>query len=111
MYSALKRSVLLTTVLLGLTLGWIMGQKTSAYVLFFTIEPILFPCPYNVDENVVACPYRRHEPALDIAVWWHRWPAPEGQPSFPQSRGNWVHDILSFDPPPLLGQSSYDLDP
>ena len=111
MYSVLKRSMLLTTILLGLTFGWIMGQKTSAYVLFFTVEPILFPCPYNVDENVVACPYRRHEPAPDIAVWWHRWPAPEGQPSFPQSRGNWVHDILSFDPPPLLGQSSYDLDP
>ena len=111
MYSVLKRSILLTTILLGLTLGWIMGQKTSAYVLFFTVEPILFPCPYNVDENVVACPYRRHEPAPDIAVWWHRWPAPEGQPSFPQSRGNWVRDILSFDPPPLLDRSSYDLDP
>ena len=111
MYSVLKRSILLTTILLGLTLGWIMGQKTSAYVLFFTIEPILFPCPYNVDENVVACPYRRHEPGPDIAVWWHRWPAPEGQPSFPQSRGNWVRDILFFDPPPLLDQSSYDLDP
>lgn len=111
MHSVLKRSILLTTILLGLTIGWIMGQKTSAYVLFFTIEPILFPCPYNVDENVVACPYRRHEPAPDIAVWWHRWPAPEGQPSFPQSRGNWVRDILFFDPPPLLDQSSYDLDP
>lgn len=111
MYSVLKRSILLTTVLLGLTLGWLMGQKTSDYGLFFNTEPILFPCPYDVDENVVACLYRRHEPAPDIAVWWHRWPAPEGQPSFPQSSGNWVRDILFFDPPPLLDQSSYDLDP
>ena len=107
----IKHGVLLTTILLGLALGWTLGQKTSVYVHFFIMEPTLFPCPYDVDENVVACPYRQHEPTPDIAVWWHRWPAPDGQPTFPQSRGNWVSDILFFDPPPLLNQSSYDLDP
>jgi len=29
----------------------------------------------------------------------------------PVSSGNWMRDILFFDPPPLLDQSSYDLDP
>ncbi len=102
----LRHSILLATILLGLAFGWIMGQKTSTYLLFFNAEPILFPCPYNVDENVTACPYRRHEPVPDIAVWWHKWPAPEGQPSFPQTSGNWLRDLLSFNPPPLLDQDN-----
>ncbi len=102
----LKQSILLATILLGLALGWIMGQKTSTYLLFFNAEPNLFPCPYNVDENVTACPYRQHEPVPDIAVWWHKWPAPEGQPSFPLTSGSWVRDLLSFNPSPLLDQDN-----
>ena len=97
----IKRSVALITVLLGLTFGWILGQKTSNYLHFFIMEPMLFPCPYTVDEITIACSYRSHEPAPDLVVWWHRWPVPEGKPSFPQSSGNWVRDILLFDPPPL----------
>ncbi len=100
----IRHSILLATILLGLTLGWILGQKTSTYLLFFNAEPNLFPCPYNVDENVYACSYRQNEPAPDFAVWWHKWPAPEGQHSFPQTSGNWARDILFFDPPPLLDQ-------
>ena len=111
MRTIIKHSILLAITLLGLRLGWTLGQKTSTYAFFFHSEPMLYPCPYDVDENVTACQYRPHEPAPDITVWWHKWRAPEGQHSFPKSSGNWLLDILFFDPPPILDQNNNLLEP
>ena len=100
--------ILLVTVVLGLSLGWIVGRRYFTYVLFVGVEPTLYPCPYaDVPKNQVTCFFRPHEPAPEtVAAWWHGWPAPEGQSPVPQPGGNCLRDILFFDRlPPLLPQA------
>ena len=101
-----KLSILLVTVLLSLTLGWIVGRRYFTYVLFVGIEPVLYPCPYSdVPKNHLTCAYRPHEPAPNIAVWWHGWPTQDDQRTVPQPSGNCLRDILFFDhlpPPPSM---------
>ncbi|MYH63059.1 MAG: hypothetical protein F4148_15315 [Caldilineaceae bacterium SB0675_bin_29] len=93
-----KLRILLVTVILSLTIGWIGGRRYFTYVLFVGIEPMLYPCPYSdIPENQLTCAYRPHEPTSNIAVWWHGWPAPEGQSPVPQPSGNCLRDILFFD--------------
>lgn len=38
--------ILLVTVVLGLSLGWMAGRRYFTYVLFVGVEPTLYPCPY-----------------------------------------------------------------
>ena len=98
-----KLRILLATVLLSLTFGGILGRKYFTYVLFVGIEPILYPCPYSDTPEIVhSCTFQPHQPAPEIAAWWHGWPTQDDQPTVPQPSGNCLRDILFFDhlPPP-----------
>ncbi|MDE0077260.1 MAG: hypothetical protein OXO50_07055 [Caldilineaceae bacterium] len=103
----IRFSILLATALLCFTFGGILGGKYFTYVLFVGIEPTLYPCPYSYNPgNQFTCAYRPHEPAPELAVWWHGWPTPEGQSPVPQPSGNCLRDILFFDRlPPLPPQA------
>ena len=98
-----KLRILLATVLLSLTFGGILGRKYFTYVLFVGIEPILYPCPYSDTPEIVhSCTFQPHQPAPEIAAWWHGWPTQDDQRTVPQPSGNCLRDILFFDhlPPP-----------
>ena len=98
-----KLRILLATVLLSLTFGGILGRKYFTYVLFVGIEPVLYPCPYSDTPEIVhSCTFQPHQPAPEIAAWWHGWPTQDDQPTVPQPSGNCLRDILFFDhlPPP-----------
>ena len=103
----IRFSILLATALICFTFGGKLGGKYFTYVLFVSIEPTLYPCPYSDNPgNQLICAYRPNKPAPEIAVWWHGWPTPEGQSPVPQPSGNCLRDIFFFDRlPPLLPQA------
>ena len=104
----IKRSLLPVTILVGLTLGWILGKQTLMYYIFVGSEPMLFPCPYTDDPNTIACSYKRLEPPPKLAVRWHGWPHQEGVPTYPRSSGIWLIDFLFFDPGHLPDTTNVD---
>ena len=94
----IRFGILLATALICFTFGGILGGKYFTYVLFVSIEPTLYPCPYSDNPGShLTCAYRPHEPAPEIAVWWHAWPTQDDQRQVPRPSGHCLHDILFFD--------------
>ncbi len=94
----MKRNLLPAVILLGISCGFFLGQRTFTYYAFFISAPMIFPCPYTLDGHTIACSYHWYAPTPDLAVRWRGWPQEEGVPTFPPSSGSWLRDFLFFDP-------------
>lgn len=93
-----QRGILTAAILFSLVFGFLLGHRTFTYYAFFIVEPMIFPCPYTRDINTIACSYNRNEPPPKLTVRWRGWPEQDGVPVFPPTSGNWLLDLLFFNP-------------